>query len=185
MHGRSVAVCSVLFLACAFPGWSASPGPVPQHDPAYECDQALIAAQDMQAMVGTGIAAFVEQVPITSFELRQRILWHVALARDVDMTARARIKDHVLQELRRNVLDRIAAQRADVTVAQADVDAQIEDFMSYQGLTRHELQMSLERAGVQMATLRSVVAEGILRARLNRTVPGRFEVPPWNCLRAQ
>jgi len=185
MYGRSTAVCSVLLLGLALPAWPASvPGALPR-DPLLECDRALIAAQDMQSTVGNGAVAFAYDRPITGFELRQRILWHVALARDEDMTMKLHSRDRILAELRREMLDRIAAQRAGITVAQADVDAEIDDFLSDQGLTRHQLQMSLERAGVQMATLRSIVAARILKARLSRAIPERFEVPPTNCLRAQ
>ena len=186
MYGRSIALYSVFFLAVAnaasAPGESATA--VPRH-PGFECERALVSAQEMQAMVGPGIVAFVQIVPITSFEVRQRILWHVALARDEDMMAKTRSRERIVLELRREVQERIAAARAEIMLSSADVDAQIDDFLSYQDLTRHELQMSLERAGVQMATMRSVVAVDMLRARLNRAGLERFHVPPWNCLKAQ
>ena len=185
MHGRSIAVCSVLFVALAHAASPFGDHVGAPRNPGLECERALVSAQEIQAMIGPGIVTIVDNQPISGFELRQRILWHVALARDEDLAAKPRTKERILQELKRERLERVAAQRAEIMLSPADVDAQIDDFLSLQGLTRHELQMNLERAGVQMMTLRSVVGADMLRARLNRNVPDRFRVPPWNCLKAQ
>ena len=185
MHRRSIAFGSVFLLLTAAPGHSLQMRGLWQ-DPeiaGVQCDRALAVAQDIQAGVGKGIVAMVEGVPITDYEMKQRIAWHVALARDVDTFSQARARAHILLELRHEVLDRIAAARAGVIVGGPEVDAEIDEFLSAQGLTRHELQASLERAGVHGNTLRSLVAARLLRARLTHSVPERLQVAPLNCLR--
>jgi hypothetical protein len=164
-------------MAQSYRGWA-----LPENQ-SVQCDRALAAAQDIQAMVGTGIVGLVENVPITSYELKQHIAWHVALARDEDIAWKSRTKARILESLRREVLDRVAAQRLGIIVSQADVDAQIDEFLSSHNLTRHEWQMSLERAGVDIRTVRGMVAADMLRARLNRTGLSGLQVSPGNCLR--
>jgi len=187
MQGRSIALCGLLLLLTAVPGVSADldASRLAAENSTVECDRALAAAQDIQAAIGTGTIAMVEGVPISATELRQRILWHVALARDEDRSQSSRARAMILQTLRREAMDRIAAQRADIILPAPEVDAQIDEFLSAQGLTRHELQMSLERTGVQFGTLRSIVAANMLRARLTHTGLPALDVPPWNCLKVQ
>jgi hypothetical protein len=45
--------------------------------------------------------------------------------------------------------------------------------------------MSLERAGVQVATLRNIVTADMLRARLMHTGVPAIDIPTWNCLKVQ
>lgn len=185
MHGRSIAFCTALLCSIATPvssadfrtGWSSV------ESGSVQCDRSLAAAQDLEASVGKGIVALVEGVPITDFELKQRIAWHVAVARDEETVAAYRAKARILASLRREVLDRVVAARTQVIVSAPEVEAEFDEFLSSQGLTRHELQSSLERAGVQVSTVRVMIAARLLRARLTHTIPERLQVSPFNCLR--
>lgn len=184
MLGRSIVLCSLLLFALAAP---ASSGDFRSRwgnveDASVQCDRALMAAQDMQAGIGKGVVAMVDGVPITGYELQQRIAWHVAIARDEDIVVKSRARAHILTELRRDVVERNLAIRENVVVSSSEIDAEIDDFLSAQGLTRHELQNSLERAGVQTNTLRNLVAAQLLHARLTHTAPERVQVAPLNCL---
>ncbi|HUO97891.1 MAG TPA: hypothetical protein VMU01_04450 [Rhizomicrobium sp.] len=184
MHGRSIALCAVLFAWTATPGLPAERGaplPLPP-DPGIECDRALIAAQDIQALVPQGSVVVIGDVPISTHELKQRILWHVALARDEDAVWKNRTKMRILDSLRREALDDLAARRAEIMLSPSEIDAQIDDFLSSLGLTRHELQMSLDRTGVDMNTVRNVVAAQMIHARLNHIAIDRPPVAPANCL---
>jgi hypothetical protein len=153
-----------------------------QENASVQCDRALAAAQDIETGVGKGIVATVEGVPITDYEMKQRIAWHVAVARDEDPIARFRTRTRILTSLRREILDRIAAAHSGVIVSSPEVDAELDEFLSAQGLTRHGLQAGLERAGVQVNTVRAIIAARLLRARLTRTPPERLQVAPFNCL---
>lgn len=183
MHRRSIAIGAILLIWTAAPGLPAERQSLLAGGTGVECDRALADAQDIQAMVPPGRIVIVGEVPISTYEVKQRILWHVALARDEDAAWKSRTKFRIMQAMRREAMDDLAAKRADVVLSPAEIDAQVDDFLSAQGLTRHELQMAMDRAGVQLNTLRNVVAAQLLRARLNRTPVERLPVAAANCLK--
>jgi peptidyl-prolyl cis-trans isomerase SurA len=108
---------------------------------------------------GDGVAALVNDAPITEYDLRQRILLYIATA-NLPNTADtvAKLRDQILKQLETEQLQIQEARRKNITVSPTDVDKSIDRIIGDNHMTKDQLADLLKRAGVAMATLRGQIA---------------------------
>lgn len=129
---------------------------------------------------GDGIAATVNDSPISNYDLQQRMALFMATS-GVRPTADVlkSIRDQVLRQLETEKLELLEAQKNNVSVSAADVDKAIDNILSENHLTPEQLKDMLSRSGVEMATLRSQIATQIAWSKLVQDQYGdRIHVSP-------
>lgn len=111
---------------------------------------------------GDGIAAIVNDSPISNYDLQQRMALFMATS-GVKQSAEIlkSIREQVLRQLETERLEFLEAQKNNVSVSAADVDKAIENIVSDNRLSLDQLKNMLAQAGVDMATLRSQIATQI------------------------
>lgn len=106
-----------------------------------------------------GVAALVNDAPITDYDLRQRILLFIATSNlQATPEVLAKLHDQILQQLETEQLQIQEARRKNITVSPTDVDKSIERILNENHLTKEQLAEMLKRSGVDMATLRGQIA---------------------------
>ena len=109
------------------------------------------------------IVALVNDRPITSYELRQRINLVMAtsnIPRTPEMEKK--VREQVLEQLETELLQREEAGKNDVTVSAPEVDRYLQNILNENHMTADQLKEVLTRGHVQMATFRAQLAAQIL-----------------------
>jgi peptidyl-prolyl cis-trans isomerase SurA len=105
------------------------------------------------------VAALVNDVPITEYDLRQRILLFVATSgMQATPDVMAKLRGQVLTQLETEQLQIQEARRKSITVSPTDVDKSIDRIISDNHLTKEQLTSVLQKGGVDMSTLRAQIA---------------------------
>jgi peptidyl-prolyl cis-trans isomerase SurA len=111
---------------------------------------------------GDGIAAIVNDTPISNYDLQQRMALFLATSGvRPSPEALKSIREQVLRQLETERLELLEAQKNNITVAPADVDKAINNIISDNRLTMDQLKNLLSQSGVAMATLRAQIATQI------------------------
>lgn len=132
-----------------------------------------------------GIVAVVGDLPITAYQLRQRLAWEIAIAGTVPPSLSAeQAKRRVLQLLERDVLTRRTAVEKEMSVTSRDVDAWMASLLESYKLDQMEFKKVMARAGVVEATVREIAAVTILSRRLGNGQGERLIISRSNCLRS-
>ncbi|HUO98163.1 MAG TPA: peptidylprolyl isomerase [Rhizomicrobium sp.] len=126
------------------------------------------------------IVALVNDLPITSWELSQRIalvMSTTSIPRTPEMEKK--VRDQVLDQLETEVLQRQEAQKNDITVSSVEVDKYIQNILDDNHMTKEQLTGVLAHGGVKMATFRSQIAASVLwQKAVQDHYAGRITVSP-------
>lgn len=116
---------------------------------------------------GDGIAAIVNDTPISNYDLQQRMALFLATSGvKPDPDALKSIREQVLRQLETERLELQEAQKNNISIAPADVDKAINNILTDNHLTLDQLKKLLSQAGVAMATLRAQIATQIAWSKL-------------------
>jgi len=132
-------------------------------------DEAAKAAQESDEAVrhGDGVAAVVNDSPISNYDVRQRMQLFIATSGvRPSPEAQKEIRGQVLKQLETERLELLEAEKSKVSVSAAEVDKQINDIMADNHLSQEQLNKLLAGADVRMATLRAEIAANIAWSKL-------------------
>ena len=108
---------------------------------------------------GDGIAAIVNDTPISNYDLQQRMALFLATS-GARPTADAlkSIRAQILAQLETERIELLEAQKNNVAISSSDVDKAIDSIISDNHLTMDQLKNLLGQSGVELSTLRSQIS---------------------------
>ncbi|HEY5048954.1 MAG TPA: peptidylprolyl isomerase [Rhizomicrobium sp.] len=108
---------------------------------------------------GDGIAAIVNDTPISNYDLQQRMALFLATSGVRPNADQLKsIREQVLKQLETERIELLEAQKNNTTISTVDVDKAIGNIVSDNHLTLDQLKKMLVQSGVDMATLRSQIS---------------------------
>jgi len=126
------------------------------------------------------IVALVNDRPITSYELNQRMALVMStsnIPRTPEMEKK--VHDQVLEQLETELLQRQEAQKNDITVSSGEVDKYIQGILDDNHMTMDQLKTVLERGGVKISTFRAQITAQILwQKAVQDHYAGRVNIAP-------
>jgi peptidyl-prolyl cis-trans isomerase SurA len=128
----------------------------------------------------TAIVATVNEFPITSYELSQRVALVLSTS-NLERTPEIekKVRDQVLEQLETELLQRQEAAKNDITVSSVEVDKYIQGILDENHLTKEQLNDVMAKGGVKMATFRSQIAAQILwQKAVQEHYAGRINIAP-------
>jgi peptidyl-prolyl cis-trans isomerase SurA len=127
-----------------------------------------------------GIVALVNDKPITSYELKQRMnLVMVTTHVPDNPEIKKKIRDQVIEQLETEILQRDEAAKNDITVSSVEVDKYMQGILDDNHMTKEQLSDVLGKGGVQIATFRAQLAAQILwQKAVNEHYAGRVTISP-------
>jgi len=130
-------------------------------------DEAAAAMAESLAVHSDGVAAIVNDVPISNYDVRQRVSLYMSTS-GVRSTPEAvkQIRPQILKQLETERLELIEAEKNKVSVSTAEVDKEIADILKDNHMTGEQLNKVLSGAGVRMETLRAQIAANIAWSKL-------------------
>ena len=135
-------------------------------------------AKPKRAHDENGIVALVNDLPITSYELRQR-MGLVMTTTNVPKGMEKKVREQVLDQLETELLQRQEAAKNDVTVSSVEVDKYMKDILDENRMNQEQLKQVLGKGGVQIATFRAQLAAQILwQKAVNEHYAGRITISP-------
>jgi peptidyl-prolyl cis-trans isomerase SurA len=136
------------------------------------------AAKPAKPHYQNSIVALVNDLPVTSYELDQRVKLVMSTSR-VPPEMEKKVRDQVLEQLETETLQRQEAQKNDITVSSVDVDKYIQGILEDNRMTTEQLKGVLEHGGVKMSTFRSQIAASILwQKAVQEHYAGRVNITP-------
>jgi len=133
-------------------------------------DEAALATQETreQAMTqGDGIAAIVNDSPISNYDVRQRIaLFAATSGAHISPDSLKQIRNQVLKQLETERLELLESEKDKVTVSAADVDKAINSILTDNHLSQDQLNKMLSSSDVRIETLRAQIAASIAWQKL-------------------
>jgi peptidyl-prolyl cis-trans isomerase SurA len=127
-----------------------------------------------------GIVALVNDLPITSYELRQRIALVMStsnIPRTPEMEKK--VRSQVLEQLETELLQRQEAAKNDITVSSVEVDKYVQGILEENRMTLEQLKGVLAHGGVAMSTFRSQIAAQLLwQKAVQEHYAGRVNITP-------
>jgi peptidyl-prolyl cis-trans isomerase SurA len=121
---------------------------------------------------GDGIAAIVNDTPISNYDLQQGMALFIAMSgvRTTPDSLKS-IRDQVLKQLETERIELLEAQKNNISVSASDVDKAINDLVTDNHLTMDQMKKMLAQSGVNMATLRAWFAT---RLAWSKTVQDQY-----------
>jgi peptidyl-prolyl cis-trans isomerase SurA len=134
--------------------------PVPDTRPSATGASAdAAAAAPAETGSNDGVAALVNDAPITEYDLRQRILLFISTSgQQASADLVAKLRTQILTQLETEQLQIQEARRKNITVSPTDVDKSLDRITTDNHLTRDQLGELLKKGGVEMSTLRNQIA---------------------------
>jgi peptidyl-prolyl cis-trans isomerase SurA len=175
------AVLALAATGTQVPAAQNAPGPqLASTSPAAPAEPSAAELAGSVANNGDGIAAIVNDTPISNYDLQQRMALFLATSGVRPSTDALRsIREQVLRQLETERLELLEAQKNNITIAPSDVDKAIGNIISDNHLTMDQLKKLLSQSGVAMATLRSQIATQIAWSKLVQDQYGdRVHVSP-------
>ena len=126
------------------------------------------------------IVALVNDLPITSYELNQRVSL-IMTTSGIHRTPEAekKVREQVLKQLEDELLQRQEAQKNDISVSSVEVNKYIQNILDENHMTKDQLNEVLARGGVVMATFRSQIATQLLwQKAVQARYAGRINISP-------
>lgn len=127
-----------------------------------------------------GIVALVNDQPITSYELQQRmglVMTTSNIPRTPEMEKK--VREQVLEQLETEVLQRAEANKNDITVSAVEVDKYMKDILNDNHMSMDQLKEVLGRGNVQIATFRAQLAAQIQwQKAVSEHFQGRVTISP-------
>ncbi|HWD27275.1 MAG TPA: peptidylprolyl isomerase [Rhizomicrobium sp.] len=109
-----------------------------------------------------GVAALVNDSPITEYDLRQRILLFISTSgMQATPETVAKLHDQILKQLITEQLQIQEARHKNIAVSPTDVDKSIDRIVNDNHMSKEQLAELLKKGGVTMATLRAQIATQI------------------------
>lgn len=174
----ALALISFTPLHAAEPQRDASNAPPPATTPSAETSAP--AAKPAKPHDENGIVALVNDLPITSYELRQRMNLVMAtsnIPRTPEMEKK--VRDQVLEQLETELLQRQEAGKNDITVSSVDVDKYMGNILEENRMNLDQLKAIFARGNVQLSTFRSQLAAQLLwQKAVNDHYAGRITISP-------
>lgn len=130
--------------------------------------------------VENSIVALVNDYPITSYELGQRIALVMATSR-IPHTPEMekKVRQQVLEQLETETLHRQEAQKNDISVSTIEVNRYIKDILDENHMNLDQLKEVLKHGHVVMATFRSQIASQLLwQKAVSARYAGRINISP-------
>ncbi len=127
-----------------------------------------------------GIVALVNDTPVTSYELHQRMAL-VMTTSNIPHTPEMekKVRDQVLEQMQTEVLQRAEANTNDITVSAVEVDKYMKDIIEENHMSVDQLKEVLARGGVQLTTFRAQLAAQIQwQKAVNEHFQGRVTISP-------
>ncbi len=127
-----------------------------------------------------GIVSLVNDTPVTSYELHQRMALvmttsHIPHTPEMEK----KVRDQVIEQLQTEVLQRAEANKNDITVSAGEVDKYMKDIIEENHMSVDQLKEVLARGGVQLATFRAQLAAQIQwQKAVNEHFQGRVTISP-------
>ncbi|MDE2184021.1 MAG: peptidylprolyl isomerase [Alphaproteobacteria bacterium] len=127
-----------------------------------------------------GVVAFVNDIPISEYDVRQRVgLVMVTSSIPHTPEMEKRVRTQVLEELETEMLQRQEALKNDITVSSVEVDQYINGIIKENNMTMDQLKEVLGRGHVALSTLRSQISASILwRKAVQAHYAGRVNISP-------
>lgn len=171
------ALISFVSVRAAEPQRAASNAPAPAATPSAQTDAAAKPAKPHDE---NGIVALVNDLPITSYELRQRMNLVMAtsnIPRTPEMEKK--VRDQVLEQLQTELLQRQEAAKNDITVSSVDVDKYMQNILDENRMNLDQLKAIFARGNVQLSTFRAQLAAQLLwQKAVNDHYAGRINISP-------
>ena len=165
------------------PAWGAGAAPAAQREalasPVATASPEAAAAP-AKPHYQNAIVALVNDLPITSYELSQRVALVMSTSR-IQRTPEIekRIRDQVLEQLETELLQRQEALKNDITVSSVEVDKYIQSILDDNHLSMDQLKQVMANGGVKMATFRSQITAQILwQKAVQEHYAGRVNISP-------
>lgn len=161
----------------------ANPAPeatTPSPAPAPGAKPQSAAAKPAKPHDENGIVSLVNDVPITQYELRQRMNLVMATS-NIPKTAEMekKVRDQVLEQLQTELLQRAEAAKNDITISSVEVDKYMQNIIDENHMSKEQLEEILKRGGVQMATFRAQLAAQLLwQKAVQEHYAGRINISP-------
>jgi peptidyl-prolyl cis-trans isomerase SurA len=190
-RSRNLAVVATAFALAVFPPGFAAPeqqrealvspatAGTPAASPATPA-AAPAAAAPAKPNYENGIVALVNDLPITSYELNQRVAL-VMTTSNIPRTPEMekKVHDQVLEQLETELLQRQEAAKNDISVSSMEVDKYIQNILDDNHMTLDQLKEVLRRGRVVMATFRAQIATQILwQKAVQERYAGRVNITP-------
>lgn len=154
--------------------------PAPAATPTANDANAAKAAKPKKPHYENGIVALVNDQPITSYELQQRMAL-VMTTSNIPHTPEMekKVRDQVLEQLETEVLQRAEANKNDITVSAVEVDKYMKEIIEENHMSMDQLKEILARGNVQLATFRAQLAAQIQwQKAVNEHFQGRVTISP-------
>jgi peptidyl-prolyl cis-trans isomerase SurA len=151
---------------------SAAPKPSQQHtqvaaNPAAAAQGSAGQLAGSVANNGDGLAAIVNDTPISNYDLQQRMALFLATSgvRPTPEILKS-IREQVLKQLETERIELLEVQKSNTSVPASDVDKAIGNITSDNHVTLDQLKKMLSASGVDIATLRAQIAVQIAWSKL-------------------
>jgi peptidyl-prolyl cis-trans isomerase SurA len=137
-------------------------------------------AKSKKAHEENGIVALVNDLPITSYELKQRMnLVFVTTKVPDNPEIKKKIRDQVIEQLETELLQRQEAQKNDITISAVEVDKYMQGILDDNHMTKAQLTEVMNKGGVQLSTFRAQLAAQILwQKAVQEHYAGRVTISP-------
>lgn len=130
-------------------------------------DEVAKAQEDPAKKPVDGVAAIVNDSVISEYDVRQRIgLFFATSGSRPTEENKAQVREQVLKQLEGERLQLLEAQKKNVSVTSADVDAAIDDILKDNNIKKEQLEQMFGQAGVRMSTFRGQIAAQLAWAKL-------------------
>jgi peptidyl-prolyl cis-trans isomerase SurA len=119
------------------------------------------------ATISTGIVAIVNDLPISDFDLDQRIaLFAATSGTQLTKDTIVQIRAQVLRSMEDEIIELQEAAKHKITVTKADVDKAIQNIADDNKVTPDQIVATITRAGVKAETFRQQVAAQLIWQRV-------------------
>lgn len=121
---------------------------------------------------GDSVAAIVNDTPISSLDVRQRMALFLATSGlHPNAKQKKEMREQILKQLETERIQLLEARKHDITVSKREVDQAIDNIVRENHLTKKKLSQMLAQAGVYMETLRHQI---LVQIAWSKTVQARY-----------
>jgi peptidyl-prolyl cis-trans isomerase SurA len=170
----------MLGVAFAFLGGCSSDDMAPQRLPDAKADTQADIAAPKDDKLRNDIVAVVNDTPISAYDLRQRTSLIMVTSGIPDTPEMyKKVREQAFEQLQTEALQRLEAQKKDVTVSSVEVNKRIQEIMEDSHISKAQLEQILARGHVTMAALRAQIASQLLWQRaVQMEYAGRINISP-------